>query len=78
MSLFDEVRDILDGILDFEPDEIILPEFLLVDDLRFEDPDYGYLKDAIEERYAANISEEDLKKLESIGDLVDYLAKHKK
>jgi acyl carrier protein len=75
LKTLDLVREFLQREFELAP-ERIQPEANLFTDLELDSIDVLDLVIQLEEEYQIEIVEEDLKKVRTIGDVVDYIASH--
>lgn len=71
---FEKVRDIIAKQLDLEPSEITM-QSKLIDDLHADSLDVVELIMDLEQEFDIEIPEELLPKVQTVGDIVDYLNK---
>ena len=76
-TFFSTVRSEISEIFKISS-ERITPEARLVEDLKFDSEDTHQLTMALEEVLSMEIPSEDLFKLRTVGDLVDYLSNEAK
>ena len=69
---FEKLQTIIGEVLNIEPDEITM-ESTFVDDLGADSLDLFELVMAFEEEYGIEIPSEDLEKLATVGDVVEYI-----
>lgn len=73
---FEKIRDIIVEQLGVE-ESMVTPETNLIKDLEADSLDAVEIIMAIEEEFDIEIPDEDAEKFQLIGDLVDYVDKHK-
>jgi acyl carrier protein len=71
----EKVKEIIANQLGVDEDEITL-ESSFVDDLNSDSLDLVELLVALEEEYDISIPDEDISKLQTVGDVVDYIRNH--
>ncbi len=74
MSLFEEIQEIICGQLKAKPDEVKL-ETSFIDDLGVDSLDSIELVMALEEKFNIEIPDEDAERMETVSDVVKYIAK---
>ncbi len=72
---FDKVRDIIAKQLDVDAADITM-ESKLVDDLKADSLDVVELIMDLEQEFDIEIPDEELPKVRTVGDIVEYLEKH--
>lgn len=72
---FDKVRDIIAKQLELDPNTITM-ESKLVDDLKADSLDVVELIMDLEQEFDIEIPDDQLPKIRTVGDIVDYLEKH--
>jgi acyl carrier protein len=72
-TLFPDVRSEISDIFKILP-ERVTPEAHFVEDLKLDSQDMHQLAMALEEILSTEIPDEDLYKLRTVGELVDYLS----
>ena len=72
---FEKIRDIIVKQLDVEADSITL-ESRLVDDLKADSLDVVELIMDLEQEFDIEIPDEELPKIRTVGDIVEYLEKN--
>ena len=72
---FEKVREIIARQLDVDADGITM-EFKLVDDLKADSLDVVELIMDLEQEFDIEIPDEELPKVRTVGDIVEYLEKH--
>jgi acyl carrier protein len=72
---FDKVREIIARQLDVDADSITM-ESKLVDDLKADSLDVVELIMDLEQEFDIEIPDEELPKVRTVGDIVEYLEKH--
>jgi acyl carrier protein len=73
--IFEKVKERISDILGAEPDDITL-ESSFVDDLGADSLDIVELIMALEEEFDIEIPDEDAEKIQTVGDVVDYIKEH--
>lgn len=71
-NLEEEVKDILLGILDVKPEEIV-PSAAFIDDLRATSIDIVEILTAMQNKFDVNITDNDAQKLRTVQDVLDLL-----
>jgi len=74
MDLFEKVREVVSEQLGIEYDEITA-ESLFLDDLGADSLDIVELIMALEERFGIAIPDEDVEKIQTVADAVEYIKK---
>ena len=77
LTFFPPVRSEISEIFKIPPEQVT-PEAHLVEDLKFDSQDMHQLTMALEEVLSMDIPSEDLFKLRTVGELVDYLSSEAK
>ncbi len=75
MSNFDRIREIISKQLDVEAAAITM-EAKLVDDLKADSLDVVELIMDLEQEFDIEIPDEELPKVRTVGDIVEYVEKH--
>ncbi|MBW1889501.1 MAG: acyl carrier protein [Deltaproteobacteria bacterium] len=75
MSIEDKVKKIIAEKLSVDLSEVV-PEASFVDDLGADSLDLVELIMTMEEEFDIDISDEDAEKMESVKDVMDYIAAH--
>ena len=74
--MFEEIKKVIVDTLSCDEDKVT-PEASLTDDLGADSLDAVELGMAIEEAVGVTIEDEDLPKIETVQDLIDYVEAHK-
>lgn len=74
--MFDEIKQVIVDTLSVDEDKVV-PTASLSDDLGADSLDAVELGMAIEEATGVSISDEDLPKLKTVQDVIDYVESHK-
>ena len=74
--MFEEIKSVIVDTLSCDEDKVV-PEASLTDDLGADSLDAVELGMAIEEALGVTIEDEDLPKIKTVQDLVDYVESHK-
>ena len=74
--MFEEIKKVIVDTLSCDEDKVV-PEASLTDDLGADSLDAVELGMAIEEALGVTIEDEDLPKIKTVQDLVDYVESHK-
>lgn len=73
--IFDKVKEIIVEQLGVDPDDVTL-ESSFIDDLGADSLDIVELIMALEEEFDIEIPDEDAEKIQTVGDVVDYIKEH--
>ena len=74
--MFEQIKAIVAEQLSADPEKITL-ETSIIDDLGADSLDIVELVMALEEKYGVEIPDEDAEKINTIGDIVNYVESHK-
>jgi acyl carrier protein len=75
-DILDALKDILNEVADVDPKDVT-PEKSFVDDLDVDSLSMVEVAMAVEEKFGAKIPDEDLSKLKTVQDAVDYVSKNR-
>ncbi len=75
--VFEKVRDIIVDQLNVEEDEVVM-EASFIDTLGADSLDLVELMIAMEEEFEMTIPEEDIDKISTVGNVVEYIESHSK
>ena len=73
---FEKLQEIIAEVLNVDPEEITM-DTTFVDDLGADSLDLFELTMALEDEYGIEIPSEDLEKIVTVGDVVEYVNAHK-
>ena len=73
--VFEKVRDIIVEQLNIEPDEVVM-EASFIDTFGADSLDLVELMIAMEEEFEMTIPEEDIDKISTVGNVVEYIEAH--
>lgn len=76
MAVFDEVKEVVVEQLNANPDEV-KEDSKFVEDLGADSLDVVELVMALEEKFGIEIPDEDAEKIQTVGDAIQYIEKHK-
>ncbi|MCX7903729.1 MAG: acyl carrier protein [Caloramator sp.] len=73
--IFEKIKERISDILGVDPDDITMDSHF-IDDLGADSLDIVELIMALEEDFDLEIPDEDAEKLQTVGDVVDYIKEH--
>lgn len=74
-EILDKVQDIIVANFDIKKDQVT-PDLNLKNDLNADSIDFVEVVLELEDTFGAEVSDEDAEKLQTIGEIVDYIAEH--
>ena len=73
---FEKLKKVIADVLNVDPDEITM-DSTFVDDLGADSLDIFEMVMALEDEYEIEIPTEDLEKITTVGDVINYINEHK-